>query len=76
MARLDAQATRLSTSLSELLQLKQAHCHSFGLESSRNLAMTAVRQGRAMLCLHCCHNCFLTVVVRRSIFYHGPDHLS
>jgi Mg2+ and Co2+ transporter CorA len=54
--RLDAQATRLSESLSELLQLKQAHSNAFELEFSRNLSLEttklsrdAAKQGRAVL---------------------------
>jgi Mg2+ and Co2+ transporter CorA len=54
--RLDAQATRLSESLSELLQLKQAHSNAFELEFSRNLSLEttklsrdAAKQSRAVL---------------------------
>ena len=49
IAQLDAQATRLSRSLSELLQLKQAHYNAFELEFSRDLALDAAKQGRAVL---------------------------
>lgn len=42
ISQLDAQASRLSGSLSELLQLKQAHYNAFELEYSR-------KQGRAVL---------------------------
>jgi len=49
IAQLDAQATRLSSSVSELVQLKQAHYNSLELESSRDLAMDAAKQGRAVL---------------------------
>jgi Mg2+ and Co2+ transporter CorA len=49
IAQLDAQAKRLSGSLSELLQLKQAHYNAFELEFSRDLALKAANQGRAVL---------------------------
>lgn len=49
IAKLDAQAERLSGSLSELLQLKQAHYNAFELEFSRDLALDAAKQGRAVL---------------------------
>jgi len=49
IAQLDAQAKRLSGSLSELLQLKQAHYNAFELEFSRDLALDAAKQGRAVL---------------------------
>lgn len=54
--RLDAQAVRLSESLSELLQLKQAHSNAFELEFSRTLSLEttklsrdAAKQGQAVL---------------------------
>lgn len=49
IAQLDAQAKRLSGSLTELLQLKQAHYNAFELEFSRDLALKAANQGRAVL---------------------------
>ncbi|KAM0709397.1 hypothetical protein Q7P35_003435 [Cladosporium inversicolor] len=49
IAQLDAQATRLSGSLSELLQLKQAHYNAFQLKASHDLALDAAKQGRAVL---------------------------
>ncbi|KAM0716170.1 hypothetical protein Q7P37_008684 [Cladosporium fusiforme] len=49
VARLDSQAARFSQSLSELLQLKQAHSNAFELTFSRNLSLDAAKQGRAVL---------------------------
>jgi Mg2+ and Co2+ transporter CorA len=49
IAQLDAQARRLSGSLSELLQLKQAHYNAFQLKASHDLALDAAKQGRAVL---------------------------
>ena len=49
IAKLDAQATRLSQSLSDLLQLKQAHYNAFQLKSSHKLALNGAKQGRAVL---------------------------
>jgi Mg2+ and Co2+ transporter CorA len=44
--RLDAQAIRLSESLSELLQLKHAHSNAFELEFSRNLSLETTKLSR------------------------------
>jgi hypothetical protein len=49
ISQLDLQATRLSQSLSDLLQLKQAHYNAFQLKSSHKLALDAAKQGRAVL---------------------------
>ena len=56
VARMDAQAARFSRSLSELLELKQAHSNAFELEFSRSLSLgaqtlslDAAKQGRAVL---------------------------
>lgn len=49
IAQLDTQATRLNQSLSDLLQLKQAHYNAFQLKSSHKLALDAAEQGRAVL---------------------------
>lgn len=45
----DDQASRIANSLSELLQLKQAHSNAFELRFSRELALETAKQGRAVL---------------------------
>jgi ankyrin repeat protein/Mg2+ and Co2+ transporter CorA len=49
IGRLDEQAARLGQSLTELLQLKQAHLNAFELEFSRKLSLDAAKQSRAVL---------------------------
>lgn len=49
LARLDVQAARFSESLSELLELKQAHSNAFELNFSRAMALDSARQARAVM---------------------------
>ena len=49
IARLESQASKLSGSLHELLQMKQAQYNAFRAKSSHDLAFDAAKQGRAVL---------------------------
>lgn len=49
VATVDAQAERFGQTLSELLELKQAHSNAFELEFSRQLSLDAAKQSRAVL---------------------------
>lgn len=49
IARLDRKALIISQSLSELVQLKQAHSNAFELGFSRSLSLAAARQSRAVM---------------------------